>query len=572
MTRPRFPVFETRQFDNLTFECSQRASFPVCSVLWHSCGAVVGIEFDYIIVGAGSAGCVLANRLSVSGKHKVLLLEAGPPDRNPWIHIPMGYGKLFSHPELNWRYQTAPEPELNGRSIYHPRGKVLGGSSSINGLVYMRGQHRDYDLWRQMGCDGWGWDDVLPYFKRSMDQTRGGSTWHGTDGPLAVSDQRETHQLCDAFIAAGVETGLPLNSDFNGADQEGVGYFQTTARNGWRCSSATGYLRPTRGRKNLEIITGAHVTRLIMEGLRATGVRFIREGIEEEVFARGEVLLSAGAINSPQILELSGIGDGDRLPALGVELVHHAPNVGAKLQDHLQARLVMQASKPVTVNDLYHSTWGRISMAARYALLRKGPLAVSAGYACAFFKTHDALETPDIQVHFICFSTDKMGEALHPFSGFTASVCQLRPESRGDVHIASADPFLQPVIRCNYLSTETDRRTNVEGLKKLRRIINAPALASFLDREMEPGSSVGNDEDLLAYCRETASTIYHPCATCAMGTDRGSVTSPDLKVNGVDGLRVIDASIMPRLVSGNINAAVIMIAEKAADIILSDAR
>ena len=304
----------------------------------------MGIEFDYIIVGAGSAGCVLANRLSASGKHKVLLLEAGPPDRNPWIHIPMGYGKLFSHPELNWRYQTAPEPELNGRRIYHPRGKVLGGSSSINGLVYMRGQHRDYDLWRQMGCDGWGWDDVLPYFKRSMDQTRGGSTWHGTDGPLAVSDQCETHQLCDAFIAAGVETGLPLNSDFNGADQEGVGYFQTTARNGWRCSSATGYLRPTRGRKNLEIITGAHVTRLIMEGLRATGVRFIREGIEEEVFARGEVLLSAGAINSPQILELSGIGDGDRLPALGVELVHHAPNVGAKLQDHLQARLVMQAS------------------------------------------------------------------------------------------------------------------------------------------------------------------------------------------------------------------------------------
>jgi choline dehydrogenase len=531
----------------------------------------VDTEFDYIIVGAGSAGCVLANRLSASGKHRVLLLEAGPRDRNPWIHIPVGYGKLFSHPTLNWRYQSEPEPELNGRSIYQPRGKVLGGSSSINGLVYMRGQHRDYDIWRQLGCDGWGWDDVLPYFKRSMDQTRGANEWHGTGGPIAVSDQRETHPLCDAFIAAGRERGLPENTDFNGADQEGVGYFQTTSRNGWRCSTATGYLRPARGRENLKIVTGAHATRLLFAGQRAKGVAFMRSGVESTVTARREVLLSAGAVNSPQLLELSGIGDGERLRKLGIELVHHAPQMGANLQDHLQVRMIMRSSQKVTMNDQYHSIWGRIAMGARYGLFRKGPLAVSAGYACAFFKSHAALETPDVQVHFICFSTDKMGEALHTFSGFTASVCQLRPESRGDIHIGSTDPFAPPLIRCNYLSTETDRRTIVEGLKKLRQIIHAPALSGFVETELEPGLAVSSDQDLLAYCRDSASTIYHLCATCAMGPDKTSVTAPDLKVNGIDGLRVVDASVMPRVISGNTNAAVIVIAEKAADMILADA-
>lgn len=529
-------------------------------------------QYDYIIVGAGSAGCVLANRLTASGRHKVLLLEAGGRDDSVWIHIPIGYAKLFADTRYNWMYQTEPEPELNGRNIFQPRGKVLGGSSSINGLIYIRGQKEDFDLWRQLGNTGWSFDDVLPYFKRSEDQENGADAFHGVGGPLSVSNQRDRHELCEAFIRAGMERGLPRNEDFNGESQEGVGYFQTTSRNGRRCSTAVAYLRPAMRRANLRVVTRAFAQRVVFDGTVATGVEFLHEGRLKRARAGQEVILSAGAINSPQLLELSGYGQAARLKDFGLPVVHDAPGVGENLQDHLQIRMVFRSKKPVTVNDQYNNIFRRAGIGLRYALQRRGPLAVSAGYASAFYRSNERVATPDIQVHFILFSTDKMGQKLHPFSGFTASVCQLRPESRGDIHIKSADPAQPPAIRVNYLSTEEDRRANVDGLKRLRAIIEAPAMAPYLEEELEPGLSCASDADLLAYCRARSGSIYHPASTCIMGSDPLSVVTPDLKVRGVQGLRVVDASIMPRLISGNCNAAIVMIGEKGADLILEDAR
>ena len=527
-------------------------------------------SFDYIIIGAGSAGCVLANRLSADDRYSVLLLEAGPRDRNPWIHIPIGYAKLFSNPRLNWLYQTEPEPELNGRRIVQPRGKVLGGSSSINGLVYVRGQQADFDLWRQLGCTGWSFDDVLPYFIRAEDHEHGASDWHGEGGPLAVAEPRDKHPLVDAFIAAAQSEGLPLNTDFNGAEQEGVGYFQNTMKNGRRWSTAQGYLKPARARPNLKIETEAFATRILFEGKRAVGVEYRRGAETKRVKARREVILSGGAINSPQLLELSGVGDVERLSKLGIAPVHHAPKVGENLQDHLQARIVMECKQPITVNDRYRSLLGRVGMGVEYVLKRRGPLAVAAGYGAAFFKARPESATPDAQVHFITFSTDKMGDSLHPFSGYTASICVLRPQSRGSVHITSTDPAQAPEIRANYLSAEYDRSTSVAALRRLRDFLNAEPMAQFAKREVIPGPDTESDEALLKYCRNFGSTIYHPTCTCAMGPGEGDVLSPDLKVNGVERLRVVDGSIMPRLVSGNTNAAIIMIAEKASDMILAD--
>ena len=524
--------------------------------------------FDYIIVGAGSAGCVLADRLTASGRFRVLLLEAGARDRNPWIHIPIGYSRFFRDPRHNWMYETEPEPELHGRKVFQPRGKVLGGSSSINGLVYMRGQKEDYDLWRQLGNSGWSFEDVLPYFRRLEDYVNGADDLHGSDGPIAVSDQTETHPLCDAFIHAGEETGLPRNDDFNGPSQEGIGYFQTTSRNGLRCSTAAGYLKPARGRQNLRVETGAHVTRIRFTGNTANGVEFVQSGKPLSAEAGGEVILCGGAFNSPQLLELSGIGQGERLQSHGIPIVHNAPRVGEELQDHAQVRMILGCKQKITWNDLAGSALGRLKIALRYALQRKGPMTVSAGYAGAFFKTRDELELPDIQVHFLLFSTDRMGEKLHPYSGFSASVCQLRPESRGSVHIRSSDPFEPPAIRANYLSAPADQLAKVEGLKRLRQIIHAPALEPFLDEELVPGTTVTSDDDLLDYCRGAATTIYHPVGTCAMGPAPEDVLTSDLRVNGVDGLRVVDGSVMPRLVSGNTNVPIIMIAEKASDMIL----
>jgi choline dehydrogenase len=529
-------------------------------------------EFDYVIVGAGSAGCVLANRLSADGRNSVLLLEAGPKDSNIWIHVPLGYGRLFKEKTVNWMYQTEPEPGLGGRTVFQPRGKVLGGSSSINGLLYVRGQHEDYDRWRQHGNGGWGYDDVLPYFKKAEDQQRGADDFHGAGGPLPVSDWRHADPLSEAFVQAAAQTGIPVNPDFNGASQEGAGFFQTTTRRGRRASTAVAYLRPAKNRTNLHVETSALAQRIVFDGRRADAVEYRKAGTLRTARARKEILVSSGAYNSPQLLQLSGVGPAELLRTHGINVVLDAPGVGHDLQDHLQVRVVMRCSKSITLNDIVNSPVRRILAGARYAAFRKGPLTIAAGTSGAFFKTSPRLATPDIQIHFLPFSTDKMGEKLHSFSGFSASVCQLRPESRGSLRIKSADPAVPPEIRINYLATEVDRTANVEGLKILRKILQAPALSPYVTEEVDPGPKVSTDEELLSYCRQRGSTIYHPTSTCRMGSDPLAVVDQRLRVRGIEGLRVIDGSIMPDLVSGNTNAAIIMIAEKASDMILEEAR
>jgi len=529
-------------------------------------------EFDYIVVGAGSAGCVLANRLSADGKHSVLLLEAGPKDSNVWIHVPLGYGRLFKEKAVNWMYQTEPEPGLDGRTVFQPRGKVLGGSSSINGLLYVRGQHEDYDRWRQRGNNGWGYDDVLPYFKKAEHQARGADDFHGVGGPLPVSELSHADPLSAAFIEAAAETGIPKNADFNGATQEGAGYFQTTTRHGRRASTAVAYLRPAKSRTNLHIETAALAQRILFEGRRAVAVEYRKDGALRTARARKEILVCSGAYNSPQLLQLSGVGPAELLRRHGIDVVLDAAGVGSDLQDHLQVRVVMRCTQRITLNDVVNSPARKVLAGLRYAAFRTGPLSIAAGTSGAFFKTSPRLSTPDVQIHFLPFSTDKMGEKLHSFSGFTASVCQLRPESRGSLRIRSADPAAPPEIRINYLATEVDRTTNVEGLKILRRILRAPALKPYVVDEVDPGAKVSTDDELLNYCRQRGSTIYHPASTCRMGSDPLAVVDQRLRVRGLEALRVVDGSVMPDLVSGNTNAAIIMIAEKASDMILQDAR
>jgi choline dehydrogenase len=529
-------------------------------------------EFDYVIVGAGSAGCVLANRLTSDGKNSVLLLEAGPKDTHIWIHVPLGYGRLFKEKSVNWMYQTEPEPELNGRQVFQPRGKVLGGSSSINGLLYVRGQHEDFDRWRQRGNAGWGFDDVLPYFKKAENQSRGADKYHGTGGPLPVSDPRHADPLSEAFVVAAAEVGIPTNPDFNGATQEGAGFFQTTTRRGRRASTAFSYLRPAKHRGNLQVETAALAQRIVFEGRRARAVEYRQNGTLRTARARKEILVSGGAYNSPQLLQLSGVGPADLLKSHGIAVVLDAPGVGSDLQDHMQVRLVMRCTQRVTLNDVVNNPVRRIMAGVRYAAFRKGPLTIAAGTSGAFFKTNPRLATPDIQIHFLPFSTDKMGEKLHSFSGFTASVCQLRPESRGSLRIRSADPAAPPEIRINYLASETDRAAFIEGVKVLRKILAATALKPYVVEEAYPGSKVTSDEDILAFCSQTGSTVYHPTSTCRMGNDPLAVVDQRLRVRGIAALRVVDASVMPDLMSGNTNAPTIMIAEKASDMILEDAR
>jgi choline dehydrogenase len=529
--------------------------------------------FDYVIVGAGSAGCVLANRLSEDAGSSVALVEAGGRDTNPWIHIPAGYYRNIFNPAVSWQFGSGPEPHLDGRTIPWPRGRVLGGSSAINGLLYVRGQAQDFDVWRQLGNVGWSFQDVLPYFRRAEDQERGADELHGAGGPLGVSDVHlRQRQLCDAFIAACEAAGIPRSDDFNGASQEGAGYYQLTNRNGRRCSAAVAYLRPARSRRNLEIVTGALVHGLELDGRRAAGVRCERAGRIETIRARREVILAAGAIGSPQILQLSGIGPGGVLAAAGVPVRHDLAGVGRNLHDHLQVRFVYVCNAGGSLNDVWHSPWQQLRAGIEYMLTRKGILTIGAGVAGAFARSRPDVDLPDVQFHFMPLSADRPTEGLHKFSGVTASVCQLRPESRGTLAIASADPAAHPRIVSNYLAAETDRRVLLDGMRLVRRTASQPAFARFVVREHLPGPEADSDEALMAYARAYATTVYHPVGTCKMGSDANAVVDARLRVHGIDGLRVADASIMPIVTSGNTNAPTIMIGEKAADMIREDAR
>ena len=535
-------------------------------------------EFDYIVVGAGSAGCVLAGRLSEDPATRVLLLEAGPPDRSLWIHLPIGYGKTMWSPTYNWRFETDPDPNMNGRRIYWPRGKTLGGSSAINGLIYIRGQREDYDHWAALGNAGWGYDDVLPYFIKSEGNQRGADAFHGGDGPLKVSDIAARHELIEAFIGGAQQTGVPRTEDFNGAGQEGAGYYQLTTHNGWRCSTAKAYLTPAKHRPNLRIETNALAGKLVFEGRRAVGITYRQGGELKTARCRAEVLLAAGSIQSPQLLQLSGIGPRALLERLGIPVVHALPGVGENLQDHLQIRLGYECAKPITTNDQLNSWFGQIGMGMEWLLHRTGPLAVGINQGGCFMRAlkdangNPVAATPDIQFHVATLSADMAGGKVHPYSGFTMSVCQLRPESRGHIRIRSLDAAEPPEMQPNYLATELDRATTVAGVRAARAIADAPAMKPYVKREVKPGPDASSDEDLLEFCRNNGATIFHPTGTCRMGSDPLAVVDARLRVHGIAGLRVIDCSAMPTLVSGNTNAPAVMMAEKAVDLIREDAR
>jgi len=513
-------------------------------------------QADFIVIGAGSAGCVLADRLTASGRHRVLLLEAGPRDRSIWIHLPIGYGKTMFHPVYNWGFYTDPEPHLNNRRVYWPRGRGLGGSSSINGLIYVRGQPEDYDRWAALGNSGWRWKEVLPYFEKSR---------------MAISAIGEKHELMEAVIRAANELGMPSNEDFNSGRQEGVGYYQLFTKNGWRSSSATAYLRPAEKRANLRVETNAHATGIVFDGTQAVGVRYRQGSVEKEVRAAREIILSAGALQSPQLLHLSGVGPGRLLQSLGIPVVRDLPGVGENLQDHLQLRVMYKCTKPITTNDDLASFWRSCAIGLRWLLQRKGPLAIGINQGGLFTRVLPESKTPDVQFHFATLSAELAGAKPHPWPGFTMSVCQLRPESRGTVRIRSADPFEPPSIRPCYLSSESDRRCAVAGVRLARALAATQALKPYVAEEYRPGPSATSDEDLLEFARNHGATIFHPSGTCKMGNDPMAVVDERLRVHGVAGLRVVDCSIMPTLTSGNTHAPVVMIAERASDLIQADA-
>lgn len=528
------------------------------------------MDADYIIIGAGSAGCVLANRLSANPTTKVILLEAGGRDISPFIHAPAGFLKLIRNPKYNWCYSAEPDPGVNGREIYWPRGKTLGGSSAINGLLYVRGQPMDYDRWRQLGNPGWGWDDVLPMFKRSERFDGGANDQHGGAGEMAVSDAKMHHSLSARWIQAAQAAGYSKSHDYNGEDQEGFSLFKTTIDNGKRASTANAFLKPVKSRPNLRVITNAHVQKVDLDGKRCTGVTYkTRSGKTVSLRAGREVILSAGTIGSPHILMLSGIGDPDHLRDNGVTPLHELSPVGEGLQDHLNSKLVFEARDP-TYNRDGRSVVRQGLIAARYYLGgRGGPLSMPAADATGFVKTRPDMDTPDVQLLFQPFSYDLKGQ-IHPFSGCTITACQMRPESRGQIRLNGPDPASAPKIHPNYLATETDCRTMVEGLRIARKIAAQAPLAERIVREYQPGAGVASDDydTVLDWVRNHCTTFYHPSGSCKMGPGADAVVDPSLRVHGISGLRVIDCSIMPEIVSGNTNAATIMIGEKGSDLIL----
>jgi choline dehydrogenase len=533
-------------------------------------------EWDYVVVGAGTAGCLLANRLSAEPAARVLLLEAGGSDNYHWIHIPVGYLYCIGNPRTDWCFRTEPEARLGGRSILYPRGKVLGGCSSINGMIYMRGQRQDYDRWRQMGCTGWGWDDVLPFFLRHEDHWMGrgfgGGGLHEEGGEWRIEAPRVRWEILDAFRDACAEIGIPKVDDFNTGDNLGSSYFQVTQRSGLRWNGARAFLRPVRRRPNLRVVTGAHAPRIEVAEGRATALSLTVDGAPARARIRGEVVLAAGAIGSPQLLQLSGIGPGELLARHGVQTVLEAPEVGRNLQDHLQLRCIFKVAGTRTLNQTAGTLWGKALIAAEYALRRTGPMSMAPSQVGVFARSDERFETPNLQYHVQPLSLDAFGQPLHAFPAITASVCNLRPESRGEVSITAPDPTAAPAIRPNYLSTSGDRRVAADAIRLTRRIVAAPAMARFRPDEYLPGVSVEDQEGLEEAAGRIGTTIFHPVSTCRMGADPGAVVDPRLRLNGLRGIRVADASVMPAITSGNTNAPTLMIAEKAAAMIREDAR